>query len=325
MPEAEAQVIEQAETSAIDLARQAALSMIQREEGTAPAAKAQPETGAATTDDEPAAETTAEDTPQPERYKLTVKSEDGSDVEVEVDVEDLKKGFMLEKSYRQKTTQLARERESVAAEKTKAVQEARRELDAKLATAEAVIRETLAPELDGIDMDKLAEENPALWAVKFQKLQKINSKLTKIQQERQSIAEQQRTEANVALRKQAANAIETLQTKIPQWNDVLYGNILKAAVENYGYAPQEVGQITDPKAIEVLHDAMQFRALKAKPLVDKRVPAQPKPVLKAGSGESPNTKGGGVKDAMAKLTKSGRREDAVALMADLITKQGAGY
>ena len=315
----------QAEASPMELAQQAALSMIAKEEGTAPQAEAQPETDATAQGEEPATETTENEAPQPRKHKLTVKAEDGSDLEVEVDDDELKKGFMLEKSYRQKTTQLAREREAVAAEKAKAIQEARAELMEKLETAESMIQATLAPELQGVDMDKLAVENPGEWAARFQKQQAINSKLNAIRAEKSKIVEQQKAELQARISKQASTAIETLQSKIPQWSDALYGNILKSAVENYGYAPQEVGQITDPKAIEVLHDAMQFRALKAKPLVDKRVPAAPKSVVKAGTGDQPNTKSDGYKKALAKLSETGSRSDAVTAMTEYISRQGAGY
>ena len=322
--EQEGQAQEQPEKSAIEMAQEAALSMIQKEEGIQPQAQAQPEGDAEQEGEETAAESD-DDTPQPRKHKLTVKAEDGSDQELEVDDDELKKGFMLEKSYRQKTTQLAREREALTVEKAKAIADARAEYDAKLATAEKVIQDTLAPELKSVDWAKLAAENPAEYVLRFQQKEAIQSKLNEIQAQRKTIAEQQKQEMQAAVRKQAEKAVETLQSKIPQWNDALYGNILKSAVENYGYAPQEVGQITDPKAIEVLHDAMQYRALKAKPLVDKRVPAQPKPVLKAGSGDTPNTKGDGFKKALDKLSKSGKRDDAVAAMTEYINRQGAGY
>ena len=325
MAKEEGQAEEQPEKSAIELAQEAALSMIQKEEG----AEAEPEKAATDTTagegEAEAAEAETEEAAQPERYKFTVKADDGSDVEVEEDVEGLKKGYMLEKSYRQKTAQLARTRETVEAEKAKAITEARSQYDEKLATAEKVIQETLAPELKNVDWAKLAAENPAEYVLKFQQMQAINSKLTEIQSQRRGIAEQQRSEAQATVRKQATEAVEVLQTKIPQWNNDLYGKILKQAIDNYGFKAEEVGQITDPRAIEVLHDAMQFRALKAKPIVDKRVAAEPKPVLKAGGGEQPDTKGEGFKNAMAKLTKTGDRRDAVALAAEMIRRQGSGY
>jgi len=60
----------------------------------------------------PAEEAPAEE-PAPEirKHKLTVKAETGEDLEVEVDDEELKRGYMMEKAFRQKTAALARERE----------------------------------------------------------------------------------------------------------------------------------------------------------------------------------------------------------------------
>lgn len=322
----EGQASEQPEKSAIELAQDAALSMIEKEEGPqAQADAANQEIDAAQGDEDAASETETEKTSQPERYKFTVKADDGSDVEVEADVDELKKGYMLEKSYRQKTTQLARQREEVEVQTKTAIAKARQEYDEKLAVAEKVIQETLAPELKNLDLARLSEENPAEYVKQFQKLQAINSKLSEIQSQRRNIAEQQRAEAQANLRKQATEAVEVLQTKIPQWSNDLYGKILKQAIDNYGFKSDEVGQITDPRAIEVLHDAMQFRALKAKPLVDKRITEKPKPVTKAGTGEQSDPKSDTWKSAMAKLSKTGNRQDALAVAAQIVSRQGLGY
>lgn len=326
----EGQAVEQpsAEATPLELAQAAALSIIEREEGVkAPEEKADPPAEEAEPEEaETTPEAKKEEPPQPtDRYHFTVKAEDGSDVEVEEDLDGLKRGYMLHKDYSRKTAQLARQREAVESETKAAIAKARSEYDAKLADAEKVITETLTPELQDVDLNKLAVENPAEYVKHFQRLQAISSKLNKIKVERASIAEQQRAEVQATLRKQATEAIEVLQTKIPQWSNDLYGKILKGAIDNYGFKSDEVGGITDPRAIEVLHDAMQFRALKAKPITEKKVVAKPKAVLKPGGGEQPDPKAQQIKGSWDQLTKSGNPRDAIALAAQLIGKQGAGY
>jgi hypothetical protein len=287
-------------------------------------AKAQPETEAteeAQATEEAATEETTEGEPQPEirKHKLTVKSEDGADVELEVDDEELKKGYMLEKAFRMKTAQLAREKESVQAKIKEATDAKLKEYDEKLQMAEQAIWHTLAPEMQSIDWNKLAADNPAEWAQKYQHVQNVNAKLAQIQAERQKLAQAKEEEAKANLKRQAEEAVEVLKTEIPGWNNDLYGKILKFGVD-VGFKPEEVNAITDHRAIKVLHDAMQFRALKAKPIVEKRAAAATPKVVKPGAPEKRDAGADKWNQGMAKLKQSGRTEDAVEVAKLLLSR-----
>ena len=258
-------------------------------------------------------------------YKRTlkVKADDGSDEEVELSLADMEKGVMLERSYRQKTAQIARERESLQTRIKEAVEPRLKEYDDKLALAEQVIWHTVAPELQSIDWNKLATENPAEWAQKSQLAQNVNTKLAQIQGERQKIAKQRADEHTKAMREYAAKSLETLQSEIPGWTDELYGKILKTGLE-YGFKPDEVNGIIDHRTLKVLHDAMQFRALKAaKPNVDKKVALVPK-VAKPGTSERTDPNADLWKDEMTNLQKSGGRDKraAAALAKQILAREG---
>ena len=258
-------------------------------------------------------EVVEEEAPVARKHKLTVKSEEGADVELEVDDEELKRGYMMEKAFRHKTAQLARERESVETKVKEATAAAQKQLEEKLQLAEQAIWHTLAPEIQGIDWNKLATEDPAEWARKYQHVQNVNAKLAQIQQERKTLAEAKETETKAELRKKVDEAVETLRTSIPGWNDDQYRKILGSGIEQ-GFKSEEVNAIIDPRAIKVLWKAMQYDALlKAKPSVEKRaIPQSPK-VVKPGSGETKDAGADKWNDGMAKLQKSGRTEDAVDL------------
>lgn len=247
------------------------------------------------------------------KHKLTVKSEDGEDVELEVDDEELKRGYMMEKSYRHKTAQLAREKEAVQAKVKEATESARKELDEKLQLAEQAIWHTLAPEIQSVDWNKLAAEDPAEWARKYQHAQNVNAKLAQIQQERKKLAEAKAQETTAETKKKVEEAQETLRSEIPGWGDDLYRKILGAGVTQ-GFKAEEVNAIIDPRAIKVLWKAMQYDALqKAKPSVEKRT-VQPAPkVVKPGGAGDKTDSGDKWKEGMAKLQKTGRTDDAVEL------------
>ena len=267
------------------------------------------------------AEPEAEEQEQPRKHKLTVKAEDGSDQEVEVDDEELKKGYMMERAFRMKTAQLARERESLQSKIKAEVEPKLKEYEEKLTMAEQAIWHTLAPEIQNTDWNKLAEENPAEWAKRYQHVQNVNSKLAQIQAEKKKVEEARQQETQSQLKKAAEESVERLKEDIPGWNNDLYGKILKAGVEMYGFKAEEVNAITDHRAIKALHDAMQYQALKAKPLVEKRqTPSAPK-VVKPGAGEKPDANAEKWNQGMAKLSKSGRTEDAVELAKLLLSRE----
>jgi len=335
----EGQAVVEQPFSIEDRAQNLAQGILAQEEGaprdekgkfTKPAAPEAAEAPEATEEaQEPAEEAEAPETPEVDweslkglKRRLKVKAEDGSDEEVELSLEEMEKGVMLERSYRQKTAQIARERESLQQKVRETIEPKLKEYDDKLQIAEQVIWHTLAPELQSTDWNKLAQENPAEWAQKYQKVQNINGKLAAIQAERRKIAEANAQEAQAKAMKAAEEAVETLRTEIPGWNDELYGRILRTSIEQFGFKAEEVNAITDPRAIKVLHDAMKYRALQAKPVVEKRTPAPVPKVVKPGTAEKGNAGADKWKEGMAKLRKSGRTEDAVELAKILLANEG---
>ena len=289
----------------------------------APTEEAKPETEAPAEEAAAPAEETEEAPPQPPKFKLRVKTDEGTDEELEVDEDELKRGYMKSRDYSAKTAALKRERESVQAEIKKATEQRLKEYDDKLEMAEQVIWHTLAPEIKSTDWNKLAAENPAEWAQKYQRVQAINGQLAQIQAERQKIAQAKEEEARTNFRKQAEEAIETLRSDIPGWSEELYGKVLKAGVE-HGFKKEEVNAITDPRAIKVLWKAMQYDAAqKAKPNVEKKVvPAAPK-VVKPGGGEKPDPNADKWKQGMESLRKSGGKlSSALDLAKQILAREG---
>ena len=313
--------------------------IIKQEEAPREEPKEEPKPEETEAEAEPAEETKAEETPeeteeepqQPEwdwetvqglKRKFTVKAEDGSDEEVELTPEEVQKGIMLERSYRQKTAQLAKERESVNLKVKEAVEPKLKEYEEKLQVAEQVIWKSLAPEMQNTDWNTLAKENPAEWAQRYQQVQALSTNLAQVQGELKKVQEERVKEQQTLIKRQAEEAVEHLKTALPGWSNDLYGKILKSGVEFYGFKPEEVNAITDHRAIEVLHDAMQFRALKAKPLVDKRVlPKAPK-VAKPGTAEKPDASAEQWKKSMAKLQKTGHEKDAFLIAKQLLEREG---
>ena len=94
----------------------------------------------------------------------------------------------------------------------------------------------------------------------------------------------------------------------------------RAKVSEYlrsvGLSAEEIGGITDHRAVRIAYEAAQWRALQAsKPALNKRVAEAPK-VVKAGTTKSQTPQAN--KDAYASLRKTGRGEYAAKLIEQML-------
>jgi len=258
------------------------------------------------------------------RFKVKYKAEDDSDVEAELEPDELIKGYMLQRDYSRKTAALARERESIEAKIKEAVTPKVTEYEKSLETFKQAVLMLADREGANVDLNKLAETDPVAAQKMFFKRLEFNNTLQAIVAEQQKLETKKQEEARAAYRKQAEKAVEVLEREIPGWNNDRYGKVLKAGME-YGFKAEEVNSITDPRAIKVLDDARQWREFKsAKPASqEKKVTPAPK-VLKPGAGEKPDPKESQWKDGMDRLRKSGGKDHATAaaLMKGILERDG---
>jgi hypothetical protein len=281
-----------------------------------PAQEAQPEEAQEAPPEE-APEKKEEPPQEITKYRLTVKNDEGKDEQIEVDLSELQRGYMKDRDYRAKTQALARERETVQTKIKEATEPVVKQYTDQLKFFEQALWKTIAPEIEGVDLNQLAKDDPAKWAEKVQAINNVNGLLQAVKAEQDKLAQKQQEEYRASLRKHVSEAVETLQRDIPGWNNELYGSILASGMK-YGYSQEELNAVADARAIKVLHDAMQYQRLRdAKPAVEKRVQEVPK-VLKPGSTEKPDANREEHKKLMAQLKRSGRSEDAVAVLLNRI-------
>src|SRR6185503_15298518 len=105
-----------------------------------------------------------------------------------------------------------------------------------------------------VDLNKLAETDPAQAQKLFFKRLEFNNTLQAITSKQQELLTQRQEEMRATLQKQAKEAVEALERDIPGWNQDRYSKVLKTGME-YGFKAEEVNSITDPRAIKVLDDA----------------------------------------------------------------------
>jgi len=228
-------------------------------------------------DDEAEAEKDTE--PAPERkVKVTIKTDGGEDVTEEVTETELIKGYQRQADYTRKTSELAaRETQAVEFLKTKHDEVRSHYLQQAEVTRAAVVQ--MAGIKTEAEMAQLANTDPAAWVAESQRQKAISTYL-------------QQLEGQIAQEKQAA-AQETAQRQQQvqkqmferAWQELgkdgidkpALAKIYESANKSYGFTPEELGQVYDPRLVRMMKDAQAYQALKAqKPAVQKQLQAAPK-------------------------------------------------
>ena len=249
---------------------------------------------------------------QLQHYKVKVKI-DGD--EKEVSLEEARLGYMRLEDYTRKTQEISKQREEVPTKVKAEVEKVQKEYEANVKLFHQAYFQLAGDDLNNVDWNKLAEEDPAEFVKKSHKAQKIQNALRGAKQEMERIEAERKAEHEKYLAQAIPQAVEKLQKAIPNWSNDLYQKVLKNGVETYGFSQEEVANTIDDRMIRVLHDAMQLRELKdKKSIVDKKVADVPK-VLKPGTQQSKSLVNAEKdKELRTNLRKSGSVEDLAAIL-----------
>ena len=132
------------------------------------------------------------------------------------------------------------------------------------------------------------------------------------------------SQRNTAMQKQAQQVhlqeqAQRLQQAIPEFANPetaapLKEKLLKTGTEAYGYSTDEMSQLTDARAVQVLMDAMRWRELQSGKVEAKKKPKPQKAIKPTGRRTQPKSVARDKAKAQAK--KSGRLEDFAALLLE---------
>lgn len=260
--------------------------------------------------------------PEAPIFELTVKSEGGADVAKKVSLKELQAGYMMQADYQRKTAEVAKQRSELETQIKSKVDPVVQNYEKQLHVLGTVVSQLAAPELANVNWVELANSDPAKFVALKAKADQFNGIMNNIQQEQAKLLQQRTQEQQTARDKAAQEAVEKLKSdpvlKIDGWNNDKYQSILKSAIEQYGFKPEEVTTVVDARIIKVLNDALAYRELKsAKPIADKKVVSLPK-VVKPGTSDKDDPIADRKKAALTKLRKSGHVDDAAAAIFDMI-------
>jgi hypothetical protein len=250
-----------------------------------------------TTEETPEGDTESEDP----TYTVKVNGE-----EVEVSLEDMRKGYMMESDYRRKTSEVSEQRKEIQAKM--------QDLDTRIGDAEMVLQIELE-DLNSAESLELKEIDPSAY---FEKREKIEAKQKKLQ-ELKSKRDAERVELS---QETVAKERELTLEAIPEWldEDVLKSEakLVNQQLSSLGFTNEELSKISDHRLIVLTRKAALYDKIKSAKPEDKIVKSKPKSA-KAGTATTKEDRvSQATKDKRAKLRKTGNMRDAASTIKSLL-------
>ena len=245
-----------------------------------------------------------EEEPKP-RYKVKASGE-----EVEVELDELIKGYQQGADYTKKSQALAEQRKAIEAERQhlEYVKQERQAYAQKLQALDSF----LSQQDQGVNLEYLKETDPIGYAVAVADQNQREKQLAVVRNEQQRLAQQQQSEHHASLQNHLRQESEKLTSLIPELATA-QGDAVRKQIRDYaksvGWSDQELGQLYDSRAVVTLYNGMKYQQLqKSKPEVNKKLQAAPK-MMRSGT-SAPPTKSSGDKQAMQRLRETGKVSDA---------------
>jgi hypothetical protein len=242
--------------------------------------------------------------PKP-RYKVKASGE-----EVEVELDELIKGYQQGADYTKKSQALAEQRKALEAERNhlEYVKQERQAYAQKLQALDSF----LSQQNQGVNLDVLKETDPIGYAVAVAEQSQREKQLAVVRNEQQRLAQQQQSEQQASLQNHLRQESEKLTSLIPELATP-QGDAVRKQIRDYaksiGWSDQELSQLYDSRAVVTLYNGMKYAQLqKSKPEVNKKLQAAPK-MMRSGT-SAPPTKSSSDKQAMQRLRETGKVSDA---------------
>lgn len=242
-------------------------------------------------------------------FEIEYKTDTGKETK-KLSLKDLREGYLAKQDYHRNIQKVKAQEAELATKARDAEIRAAQNYAQQLEAQKQMLLRTVAPELQNVDLNKLAMEDPAEAQRLFFRQIQVNQAMQAITQEQQAAQQKVQEQMQTAQRERMQKAQETLASEIPGWGDEVQRNLTKTAIEDYGFNADELAQVADARVIKLIHDAHQYRQLqKAKPGIDKKVVTLPK-VIKPGSADKQNPAQEQASRARERLKKSGSLNDA---------------
>ena len=242
--------------------------------------------------------------PKP-RYKVKASGE-----EVEVELDELIKGYQQGADYTKKSQALAEQRKAFEAERNhlEYVKQERQAYAQKLQALDSF----LTQQDQGVNLDVLKETDPIGYAVAVAEQSQREKQLAVVRNEQQRLAQQQQSEHHASLQNHLRQESEKLVSLIPELATP-QGDAVRKQIRDYaksvGWSDQELSSVYDSRAVHTLYKAMKYEQLqKSKPELNKKLQSAPK-MMRSGT-SAPQARSSQDKQVMQRLRETGKVSDA---------------
>ena len=240
-----------------------------------------------------------------QRYKVKASGE-----EVEVELDELIKGYQQGTDYTKKSQALAEQRKAIEAERNhlEYVKQERQAYAQKLQALDSF----LTQQNQGVDLEVLKETDPIGYAVAVAEQSQREKQLAVVRNEQQRIAQQQQSEQQASLQNHLRQESEKLVSLIPELATP-QGDAVRKQIRDYaksvGWSDQELSSVYDSRAVMTLYKAMKYEQLqKSKPELNKKLQSAPK-MMRSGT-SVPQARSSQDKQVMQRLRETGKVSDA---------------
>lgn len=260
-------------------------------------------------DEDPIEDASSEEPVTPEFFTVKVNGQ-----EEQVTLENLKQGYSGQKYVQQGMQDVAAQRKEAETVYTALTKE--REQMAQLyqqIQQGGLAQPPVKPTKELFDADPIGYMQKNLEYE--EQMTSYNQQMAQLEQVSQQQSQAQQTAMKAHLQEQ----MQILQKDIPDFADskkatATRERLIKTGTNHYGYTNDEIAQITDARAIKVLHDAMKYQDIISGKSKAEAKTKSAKPVVKPGAKKiaTPNAK---IRSRQkAKLRDSGSIDDALNLI-----------
>lgn len=216
----------------------------------------------------------------------------------EVNLVELKTGYLRQEEYTKRLTELDTRREELETELTNKEVELNRELEIAQVMVAGDLRK-----YDQVDWNRLKQEDPA----KYQELRlesiEARDRLQGIASRREQIDAMRQKADELKHQAYVKRQVEILDKLIPNFREPEFKNAIVKYGESVGYTEGEILSMSDARQLLMLNQARLYSEgqVRRKEALEKKVPKDLPPVVKPGAPKAKNS------DAKTKAKVTGQR------------------
>jgi hypothetical protein len=196
-----------------------------------------------------------------EKFKVTIKGEDGADVEEEVTLDELTKGYMRQADYTRKR-QADEQVKGEFAQRGVAALETQRQRHIEQSQKQLALLRQASGVRSREEMAVLAQNDPALWAQEMERATWVNGIASQIEQTIQAEQAESQRQREALMTQQLAHAWGVLGQK--GIDKPTLRKIYDGAAKHFGFSDEEFANVSDPRVVLMMRAANAYMEVKAK-------------------------------------------------------------